>query len=213
MHYKVIFIDWDGTLSSSRFWGRWNESPKHSSKYNLLQDVLFTSDEGKILLKDWMTGVKSYSNIIDYASNITNIPYGDLEEELRYSAENMKFIDKNTLGLIEKLKACGIKVVIATDNMDTFSKWTVPAMKLESRFDDILVSDTLNAMKTHISPEGVSLFFNDYLSRQGIEANQSVLIDDNLNTKTVEQCGINFLHVNKAESLTLHLKRILEKVH
>lgn len=212
MQYKVVFIDWDGTLSKSRFWGRWKDDPRSRSKYDLLQDILFTSEEGKVLLADWMIGAKSYSDIVDYTSGVTGIPYGDLEQELQYSAKNMQFIDKDVLRLIQQLRAGGVKVVIATDNMDTFSKWTVPAMELTSLFDDILTSNAIGAIKTHRSPENTSLFFSDYLSRHGIERHQSVLIDDNVSTKVVEQWGIDFLHVSETMPLTAHLQHILEGV-
>ena len=213
MQYRVLFIDWDGTLSRSRFWERWRDNPENRSSYDLLQNVLFNNDKGKILLQDWMIGVKSYSDVINYVSSITDIPYEDLKNELQFSAENMKLIDADIIKLIKKIISQGIKVVIATDNMDTFTQWTVPAMRLRLLFDEILVSDNIGAMKTQVSPEGLSLFFDDYLRRHDIKTNQSVLIDDNLNTQAVEQWGINFLHVDDASPLSAHLRQILQDIH
>lgn len=212
MQYKVIFIDWDGTLSRSRFWDRWNDGLEHQWKYDLLQSTLFISDMGRDLVKKWMLGDRSYSDIIDYAANVTGIPTEELETELRYSAENMKFIDRNALELIRRLRRHGLKVVIATDNMDIFRKWTVPAMRLEERFDDILTSDRRKAFKTHSTRERTSLFFDNYISKHGIKAHQSALIDDSLDTKIVEQWGIDFFHVTEIEPLAVHLRRLIEGI-
>ena len=213
MTYKALFIDWDGTLSRSRFWERWKNSPEDNAKYHRLQDALFIDKAGKLLIKDWMMGLRSYNDILTYASRVTAIPYENLANELQYSAENMKFLDENALGLIQLLRAKGLKVLIASDNMDTFRNWTVPALGLEALFDGILVSDTRGAMKSHISPDGFSVFFHPYLSQQAIKADETVLIDDSLNTKVVERIGINFLHVNESASLTDHLQNIFDSHH
>ncbi len=207
MQYKVIFIDWDGTLSNSRFWDRWRDTPQ----YDLIQNTLFLSKEGRLVVNDWMLGFRSYVTVLQYVSGVTGIAYDDLATELQYSAENMKFIDDKAIAMIQKLREKGAKVLLATDNMDTFRIWTVPALKLESLFDGILVSDTRGAMKSHLNPDGSSAFFHHYLSQNGLKPEETVLIDDNLSTKIVEQFGMNFLHVNEGADLAAHLGDVLRK--
>ena len=46
MSPKVIFIDWDGTLSKSRFWEHWQTDD--SKNYNKIQQVLFIENLGMI---------------------------------------------------------------------------------------------------------------------------------------------------------------------
>ena len=167
------------------------------------------SREGKTLLTQWMIGHKSFNDVVRYVADATDIRHTDLMKELKYSAEHMNFFDPDVITLIGDLRDKGVKVVIATDNMDTFSKWTVPALKLRSFFDDILVSDTLGVMKSSVDQNGTSLFFRDYLSEHAIDADRTVLIDDNLNTSILAQTGMDFMHVTMCEPLTTHLKQIL----
>lgn len=209
MKYKVLFIDWDGTLSNSRFWERWKNDPKDSPKYHLLQKVLFESKDGEALLIEWMVGQKSHKDILSFVSKATNIDFEELAEELRYSAENMKFIDKDIPVLIQQLREKGVKVLIATDNMDTFGHWTVPALELELLFDGILASDKRGALKSDISPNGFSKFFGDYLSEQSIGPNEAALIDNSMDNTSVERFGITFLHVNESQTATDHMRNIL----
>lgn len=211
MEYKVLFIDWDGTLSRSRFWSRWRNNPD-DTRYASIQKVLFNDDNGSFIVNDWMRGLRDHTDVLHYVSDTTGIPYDDLVSELRYSAENMEFIDPGLITVIQKLRNAGIKVVIATDNMDTFRHWTMPALDLDSLFDGFIVSDTRGALKTDLSSDGTSTFFDHYLSQSTATPEQTVLIDDNLKTKIVEQLGMNFLHVNEAQPLLFHLNRIFESL-
>lgn len=202
--YKVIFIDWDGTLSNSRFWQRWIGT----SEYDRIQQVLFGEDTEHTRL--WMTGFMTYNQVLRHVESNTGIAYEELASELEYSARHMKYIDGTTIDLIQKLRKNGIKVVIATDNMETFRLWTVPELKLENLFDGILTSDTRGALKTEYSDNGTSKFFSHYLTQSDIHAGESVLIDNSLDIKIVENFGIDFLHVNESTSLVDHLKRLLD---
>lgn len=203
MGYKVVFVDWDGTLSKSKFWGRWAGTPR----YQQIQETLFR--DGHSLLQDWMRGQISYKDIVRYVADRTGIPYKALEDELRYSSENMSYIESSVIKQIQELRANSIKVVIATDNMDTFQRWTVPALRLDALFDGILASNTQHALKTDFTGDGVnSTFFSRYLSQNLAKPSGMVLIDDNLGTKIVERAGIDFLHVTEATPLSYHLANI-----
>ena len=203
-HYKVVFIDWDGTLSRSRFWDRWIGT----DKYDHIQKALFT--DGLEYIRLWMTGLMTYGQVLQYVELVTQIPYEELAAELEYSARHMKFIDNDAINLIQALRSSGVKVVIATDNMDTFRLWTVPELGLDHLFDGILTSDTNGALKSQSYDDGTSTFFTQYLSQNGIQPGESVLIDDSLDTNVVEGFGINFLHVNETSSLTEHLETLLK---
>ncbi|HMR72796.1 MAG TPA: hypothetical protein PKD68_02200 [Candidatus Saccharibacteria bacterium] len=200
--YKAIFIDWDGTLSNSRFWHRWIGT----DEYELIQRVLFT--DGREHLRLWMTGLISYVQVLEYVTSRTGIAYKDLARELRYSAEHMSFIDHEIPGLIRELRRKGVKVVVATDNMDVFRLWTVPALGLEDLFDGILVSDSRGAVKVEVYDDGTSKFFHHYLSQNRISPGQSVLIDNSFDAKKVNEFGIDFLHVNNETSLVSHLQNL-----
>lgn len=194
-----MFIDWDGTLSNSRFWEGWNGT----ERYLAIQQTLFV--EGENYLRLWMTGYVPFATVLQYVEQRTGIPYDELKDELRRSAEAMRYIDESDIILISELRSQGTKVVIATDNMDTFRHWTIPAMKLYDAFDSILVSDTQGALKCGIDENGESAFFGNYLAENTIASGESVLIDNSIDAKSVEEFGIDFLHVNDGQTLHDHL--------
>jgi FMN phosphatase YigB (HAD superfamily) len=206
MQPKVLFIDWDGTLSNSRFWERWSLANSEQAKYQLIQRVLFQN--ARDLLHDWMCGWVPYVSVVDYVARSTGMPYEELVDELRYSCENMKFINEPDIDTIQEIRAKGIKVLVATDNMDTFRHWTIPALKIYDKFDGVLISDTRGAMEAHLQTNGTSMFFNHYLSQNNVKPNDTVLIDDSVNNKIVESFGMNFLHVNSTAPLSHHLSQL-----
>lgn len=209
MKYKTIFIDWHGTLSNSRFWDRWAKDVNKQHLHKRAQHALFEDTEGLLILKDWMRGLRSVDNVISYLHDVTGIPATDLEDELRYTAENMAFINPDVVGRIETLRSKGVKVIIASDNMDTFRLWTIPALGLEDLFDGILTSERQGALKSEVGEDGSSPFFSLYLRQNNLQPGEAVLIDDNQELKLVESLGIDFLHVNAAADLVDHLDDLI----
>ena len=211
MNYEAVFIDWDGTLSNSRFWERWRDDPTMQSRYAKIQSALFESATGKHMVKDWMTGSRTSSRILSQLSKDTGIDYVELEDELIYSAEHMRFIDEGALASIQRLRDAGKHVVLATDNMDIFDKWTVPALNLNDHFDDILNSYTLQKLKKDVHPVYIrSEFFYRYLEKMSIRKEDSVIIDDSIDVGILESIGMNFMHVTDERPLTYHLDALLE---
>lgn len=208
MNYKAIFVDWDGTLSNSRFWDRWIGT----ERYQLIQRELFININARDMLNNWMCGWTPYDSVLKYLEEKTSIPYKELEDELRYSAEHMEYIDPKVTDLIFRLREKNIKVVVATDNMDTFKHWTIPALGLDSSFDGVLVSDSRGALKSHIYPDGTSMFFSHYLSQNMIKPEETVLIDNSEDAKIVETFGMNFLHVSEELPLSAHLDSLLRSI-
>jgi FMN phosphatase YigB (HAD superfamily) len=210
MKYKTIFIDWHGTLSNSRFWDRWASDPNKQDLHKLAQHALFESEEGILVAKDWMRGLRSVDSVIQYLHEATGIAIDDMKDELRYTSENMVFINPDVVRRVEALRAKGVKLVIASDNMDTFRLWTIPALGLEDMFDGILTSDTQGALKSEVGADGFSQFFGHYLEQHKLQPGEAVLIDDNEKLQSVKSLGIDFLHVNAAASLVQHLDDLLE---
>lgn len=209
MKYKTIFIDWHGTLSNSRFWDRWAKDVDKQHLHQQAQHALFEDAEGLLILKDWMRGLRSVNNVVSYLHDVTGIPAADLQDELRYTSENMAFINPDVVDRIETLRSMGVKVVIASDNMDTFRLWTVPALGLEELFDGILTSERRGALKSEVGEDGFSPFFSLYLQQNNLQPGEAVLIDDNQGLKLVESLGIDFLHVNVTANLVYYLDDLI----
>lgn len=205
--YKTIFIDWDGTLSNSKFWERWSKDPEYRSKYDLIQRILFQNAHD--LLHDWMLGFRSMTFVVNYLADVTGLSYDELMTELRYSCEHMEFLEESTIDAIQNVRKKGTRVIIATDNMDTFRQWTVPALRINDLFDGILTSDTRGAFKVQSSANGASLFFHHYLSQNNLKSGEAVLIDDSIDNKVVENFGIDFLHVNAKTGLASYLAQLV----
>lgn len=207
MHPKVIFIDWDGTLSNSRFWERWDLNSVDQPKYRTIQQLLFGAD--KSIIQDWMRGWQSVDMVLRHISNTTSLSYKDLYDELRYSCEHMQFINDDITNIVQQIRRKDIKVVIATDNMDVFRQWTIPALHLDKLFDGVIISDSQAAFKNELSSDGRSSFFDFYFKQQAIPPNETVLIDNSLDCSVVEEIGMNFLHVTQEMPVDKHLATLL----
>lgn len=215
MRYKTIFIDWSGTLSDSKFWGRWADDTTNRDKYDLIQKALFDSPEGQIVLHDWLLDLYSADNVLQYVSKATGIALQELKDELYYSAEHMTFTDPSCIETIQKLRKSGVKVVIASDNMDVFRLYTAMSLKLYDLFDDIITSDEKGAMKSQLddtedeNEAQYSPFFSPYLEDHELDEGESVLIDNSADLKsTVSALGIDFMHVSPTHTLAECLSEI-----
>lgn len=156
MDTKVIFIDWHGTLSRSMFWQDLQLS--HPDVFEQIQTILFKSNTH--IITDWMRGVLCEDDVIDYLVNHDIKDRALIKNRLRRSCENVTFIHEDILEVIQKLRSQNYLCVIATDNMDVFSKYTVPAYNLQTYFDDIINSSQVKALKSDISEkEELTLFF------------------------------------------------------
>lgn len=83
--------------------------------------------------------------------------------------------------------------MIATDNMDTFERFTIPAMKLNELFDDFLISHSLKVLKEDIQENSIS-FFDEYLNKNKLTYQETVLLDDCIEkTGTYDKLGLNII--------------------
>jgi FMN phosphatase YigB (HAD superfamily) len=198
MKSKAVFVDWDGTLSQSKFWAPNNESQLDPDVVEQFTTFLFRTCRD--LVKEWMRGNVSSANIAELIGTQYGLSPSAVYSDLKSSCEQMTFIDSKVTDSVSSIRERGAKVVIATDNMDTFETWTVPALKLEDKFDGILASPTLGALKADIR-NGQSLFFYNYLLQQGLKPEETVLLDDNVENAVVKSIGMGFIHVNQHNTL------------
>lgn len=196
MHPKVIFLDFDGTICVSRFWGHWAKDDARSGVNRLIQELFFQTKADT--LKQWMRGEHTAEDIVRIISTDIDFSADELLIGLKESCEQMKLLNPKILPLVKLLRLNGIKVVIATDNMDTFQRWTVPALNLDKHFDDILDSYSLNALKNDKDSKGRSKFFGEYFERKQLDPNETVLIDDGVHNSAIRDFGMQFIQVTAA---------------
>src|SRR3990172_11168049 len=146
--YKTIFLDWDGTISSSKFWWHLEKSKKREERivFQKIEESLF----GKFidLLRPWMIGKFKSEDVIKKISQDTKLNFKYVFDEFVQSCLTMEFTLKDLPALVSELRKKGSKVIIATDNMDSFSRWTYPGLRLSEYFDGFLNSYEIGAMKS-----------------------------------------------------------------
>lgn len=208
--YKVVFLDWNGTLSDSKFWGHLG-NPLHpnSHLFPKIEKTLFV--ELKHLLKPWMRGDIVSEEVISNISSTARLDYDVVFQDFVDSCKNMKLTTSKIIELIKQIQNSGTKVVIATDNMDSFPRWTVPSLNLNKAFDDILDSYTLKAIKGDFTETGESLFFGDYLKSNAILPHETVLIDDSEDKDNkITRYGIVYCRLNDISNLEGTLTDLLK---
>lgn len=205
---KVIFIDWNKTLSYDLFWGHLSDSsnPNHIH-LGTIEKWLFI--DNKIKINPWMTGDLKTKDIVKGMSRDTGIESSTILNELKHSCEVMTFCIADIKELISSIRSKGIAVVIATDNMDTFNKYTVPALNLQNIFDDILNSHYLGHLKDEPEPADSIPFFDKYLRDHNLDYKDVVLLDDSPdNNGKYKKLGFDRIVIDSPEKLRLTLEEI-----
>ena len=175
---KVIFIDWNKTLSNSFFWHHLsNELHPNHKHHNTIEEGLFKHN--KDLINPWMRGKITSDDVAGKISKVSGVDKEIILDELYKSAETMEFVSPEIPELLKKIRAQGIKIVIATDNMDTFRRYTIKGMKLDELFDDYLISYELKALKGDVE-EGKLKFFHKHMKDNKLEYKDVILFDDSI---------------------------------
>lgn len=174
---KVIFIDWSKTLCTDLFWGHLiNEQHENHKYFKIIDDWLYKKN--RQLINPWMLGKITYQEIAQKISKDTNISAEVIINELRYSCESMRIFDKKVVDLVKKLRRNNMLIVIATDNMDTFNKFTVPALGLDKIFDEIINSFDVGCFKDDKEPQDKIMFFEKFIKKHNLKYSEAILLDD-----------------------------------
>lgn len=206
--YSNIFLDWGKTLSNTMFWEQWRHgNEKKRQMFLKIQTSIFATSNNKI--RDWMRGKYRSEEIIRYIADATEQDYHLLLNDFILSCKEMEYSSREIPGLIRNLRGMGVRVNIATDNMDCFARWTIPALNLDKHFDNILNSYDLEALKTDTDKNGKSKFFTKGEERD-IDINNSILLDDNKAIEPIiKRQNIDFRLITGEQTLEKHLKQLL----
>ncbi len=102
----------------------------------------------------------------------------------------------------------GTRVVVATDNMDAFRRFTIPAMRLEEWIDDFLISCELGILKNDCL-DGQLLFFAPFIKANGFTYSDAVLLDDSGDpTGMFERAGLRVIPIKSTGVLLRELGAI-----
>ena len=211
MKYKVIFFDWYKTLSNSLFWSQLvDRNHKRHSWNNNINKFLFV--ENKEVVNDWMRGVFDEKYIAKIIFNKFGYSEDKIIEYLADSCRKMEIVDNSVLNIINSIRDKGIKCVIATDNMDTFMKYTKPSLELEKYFDDFLVSFEEKEKKFETNKDSIP-FFDSYLNKNNLEYKDALLIDDCIDKSDVyAKLGFDILQIHNSKDFVNKLDKIHDKL-
>ena len=206
---RVIFIDWYRTLSTSLFWGHWS-APTHPRCNDFYCIQRLWRNELQPLLEPWMRGSMTSEQFVAKVADCLACDYSELMAAFIIGCEGMTLVSDELPLIIRQIRKRSIHVVIATDNMDCFTRWTVPALELDMMFDDILCSHELGCLKGDIDENGRSCFFVPYLERHIIGAAECLILDDSPSiSKVASACGMECLRISSDVSLVTALRRVL----
>jgi len=210
---KAVFVDWNGTLCPTNFWSHLEKSEKQSDRdlFKLWADAMFINQKDKIV--PWMKGKYTSEDILFLVSKETNTNFKTTLKEFIIGCERMEYSSPNIPDLIKSLRDKSVIVAIATNNMDAFTRWTVPYMKLDTLFNEILNSFYLKAMKHDLNKNGQSLFFRDFFNKYNIEPANCIFIDDGEDKMgAISNFGINYRRVSASNTLEKELRIILNNL-
>ncbi len=202
---KIIFIDWYKTLSNSLFWEHLqNINHPYNKHLEAIEKSMFQNN--RHLINPWMRGEYTSEDVCKILSEDSGVPQEIILNELAESCRQMKYVSDEIPGLIDEIKSKGIKVVMATDNMDTFERFTMPAMKLKESFDGFLISYSLKFLKGNTTENSIP-FFDEYLNKHNLNYQDTVLLDDCLDdTGIYNRLGLRIIQITSPEKLIAVLR-------
>lgn len=205
---KALFIDWNKTLSNSLFWSQLKDKNHLYNNYHKTI-IKWLFEKNVDLFDPWMRGSITSEQICKKIARENNLDWEVVYGTLRESCENMSLNSPEIINLVEKIRQKGIKVIIATDNMDTFRKFTISGLGLDKVFDDFLISCELKVLKYETKEKEIP-FFDPFLKANNWRYNEVILIDDSKDRSGVyNKLGFEIILVKKQFDLLDYLRKFI----
>jgi FMN phosphatase YigB (HAD superfamily) len=197
---RVIFSDWHGVLSRDPFWVSIRGSATHPLHAQLEAGMagVFASERG--LANEWMTGLLSSTQVIAEMGIQLDRRFRDDFLGRRLDLDCARMHVNAELFEVLRVMRAEATVVIATDNMDCFSRAFARARHRKPHHarvwetladwavvcDDIICSSDVAALKA----EDPQAFFGPWLDQHGMGFAEALLIDDRAdNCAAFTACG------------------------
>lgn len=171
MKEKILFLDWYKTLSFDLFWQK--IKTQHPLQFQIIESSIFNNGE---MMKKWMTGQCTSEEICEDISSRSTLLSQELFSELQLCCSSMN-VHPDIIKIITQLRDHH-HIIITTDNMDCFSRFTVPEIGIQSWTDDILNSSDLRRLKNDENGKT----FRDMTEKFQIPFHQTICIDDSTST-------------------------------
>jgi hypothetical protein len=192
----ILFVDYNKVISYKNFWFSL-EDPDHELHEELskIEEYLFRNNIA--LVKEWMVGKQTTESVHKLISENTNIDYDTLLQTFIKDCKNLDAPEK-ILNAMELLKDKYIRV-LRTDNMDSFTRFTLPANdKLKGSFEEVDNSFELQELKTDNNGQ----YFIKKAKEYGVDITSCILIDDaEKNCVLFESLGGKAYHVTGVDKV------------
>lgn len=162
---KILFVDFDGTLTSDRYWRSLTKE-----KNDIVQRVFFGED--KTIVGEWMRGGYTAEEVNKIVAKALNMSYEKVWEIFVSDCQTIKISDELLRSLASLMQK--YRTVLITGNMDSFTRFTIPALSLDEHFHHISNSFYEEIHKTDNDGE----LFSRWSEKLGIPLIDSILIDD-----------------------------------
>lgn len=147
-----------------------------------------------------MRGKYSSEEINELIAQRTGLGFGVLWHAFTRDCKSMR-ISSDLIAEITALRKVW-RVILTTDNMDCFDRFTVPALSLETAFDGIANSFNEGCLKTDSNGE-------TFISHLAGEITEAVLVDDSKTTcEFFRKLGGTAYHVTNKTPAIRHLKNL-----
>jgi len=161
----TLFVDFHGTICNDRYWRSLS-----SGQQQTLQSFLF--QEHSHLVDEWMRGLHTAEAINAIVAAELNLSYDAVWTAFVADCRSM-YVPPAILSRLRLLRSLA-NIVLMTGNMDSFTRFTAPALGLDGYFDAISNSFDEGRLKT----DDDGSLFSQYASRFGTPIEHCVVVDD-----------------------------------
>lgn len=161
----ILFIDWNGTLNNEHFFRSLD-----AATYGRVQTFLFGASKEMVVA--WMKGVYTSEQVVAQVAHHLGIPFEDLWDVFVDDCATMT-LEPRVAGALKALRD-RYTLILITGNMDCFTRFTVPALKLDELFDEISSSHEEGVLKE----ENGGVLFLQYVEKYKGVIGKAHLFDD-----------------------------------
>jgi hypothetical protein len=204
---NVLFIDFNGVISYRPFWFSLSDPKhKHHQYFNKMEKFLFR--ENSELVKSWMLGKYSSEQIHRFMAKKIDFPYKEVIQIFIDDCRNLD-ISKSILEKVKELRQY-YYCVLATDNMDSFSRFTmISNPEIKKSFNEINNSSVIGMFKS----EDNGRYFNEKIAQRKAVKENCILIDDSENNcNTFRSINGQAYNTKNEDEVLKVLDKILKKV-
>lgn len=204
---RVLFLDWHGVCSTSRFWHSILSQRSHPyhEEVKAVADRLFGQPP---IMEQWMRGYACAHDVVaDVEVTLDRRARPDfLLRRLIADCQRMP-MDARVLDAMREATLTW-QVAIATDNMDCLTTVLHRRLDLRNVIHAVLSSSDIGVLKA----EAPQAFFGAWLDSRGLDFEDAVLVDDVVeNCEAFESCGGRALHVGGPDDAAQVVRRLARR--